>query len=258
MRRFFSRLRHLWHYRGEYALLDRQRKVIANTLAAPPPAQVSAPHLAILRNLRVTWGLVESGAPSLRQSSPFGYQRSTRRTGLEILGIRDEALLAKTLVEVGQMIPVWCANAMLLPGHYQVPEDMRAYFDAPGTGVSHNGEFDFRSEHAVLLRHFNWRFDMLNPPCWPLPCIDGKRPYGDCSHFQIDMASHLGKPYIAQQEEEVFLGSDCDTELENLHYQMLAALQVFLCHAKLSDRSITEMPEQNKKPAMPGRHAGLS
>lgn len=235
-RSFATRLRHLWRCRSEYKLLERQRQTIAEALAAPVPDKISAQHLSILRNLRVTWLPVESGAPGLRQFLPFGANRTTRSLGFELIGRHDEVMLAKLMVETGQLLPAFCMRADLAVGKYAVPADMRDYFADPQTGVSPDGTFDFREEHAVLLRHFNWRMDMLDPPCWPLPGVDGKRPYGDCSYFQIDMASHLGKPYCIGSDDEVQTDEARDAELADLHCQMLTALQVFLLHARLPDR----------------------
>ncbi len=235
-RSFAARLRHLWRCRSEYKLLERQRQTIAEAFTAPVPAEFSAQHLSLLRNLRVTWLPVESGAPGLRQFLPFGADRSTLPLGFELIGRRDEAMLAKLLVEAGQLIPAFCMHAHLAVGTYAVPADVRDYFADPQTGVSQDGAFDFREEHAVLLRHFNWRTDMLDPPCWPLPGVDGKRPYVDCSYFQIDMASHLGKLYLVSSDGEVQTDEARDAELADLHCQMLTALQVFLLHACLPDQ----------------------
>lgn len=234
MQRIVSRLRELWRWRAEHLLLARQRRTIAEALAATADVALSPTHRAVIRSLRVTWVPVESGAPGLRQNFPFGSRRPTRKTGLAALGTSDEALLAKTLVEAGRIIPGLVSDGSTLPpGRYAVPADMRNYFAYPETGVLPDGTFDFRDEHAVLLRHLRWRTDSLAPPCWPMPWVDGKRPYGDCSHFQVDMASHLRKRWQVGGDGEVQVDGVCDAELETLHRQMLAALQVFLVHATL-------------------------
>mgnify|MGYP000975245310 CR=1 FL=1 len=62
----------------------------------------------------------------------------------------------------------------------------------------------FDNEHLTLLRAANWRTvdrhsieSVLREGdrYWPMPYIDGKRPYGNSSHYQIDMARLLGEPY---------------------------------------------------------------
>jgi hypothetical protein len=92
LRRFATRVRHLWRCRAEYKLLERQRQTLAEAFAASAPDRFSAQHLALLRNLRVVWLPVESGAPGLRQFMPFGAHRSTLKFGFELIGCRDEAL----------------------------------------------------------------------------------------------------------------------------------------------------------------------
>lgn len=129
-----AQLRHLWRCRSEYKLLERQQETIAETLAAPPPDELSAQHLAILRNLRVIWLRVESGAPGLRQFLPFGSNRSTLKVGFELIGCRDEASFARALVETGQLIPAFCTKAVMSAGRYAVPADMRDYFADSKTG----------------------------------------------------------------------------------------------------------------------------
>lgn len=236
LRKLAAELRYMWRFRSEYKLLERQRETIAETLVAPPPDEFSARHLGILRNLRVTWLAVESGAPGLRQFLPFGANRSTLKVGFELIGCRNEALLARALVETGLLIPAFCSKAVMSEGRYAVPADMRDYFADSRTGVSTDGMFEFREEHAVLLRQSSWRTDMFDPPSWPLPGVDGKCPYGDCSYFQIDMASHLGMPYQISSVGEVQTDEVRDAELESLHWQMLTALQIFLLHACVPDR----------------------
>lgn len=235
VRKFVTQLRQLWLCRAEYLWLERQHATIAETLAAPLPTTLGAHHLALLRNLRVRWLTVESGAPGLRQFLPFGKDRSTLKIGFGIIACRDEKLLARTLVETGLLLPFFCTNALLPAGSYAVPAEMREYFSDPQTGVSADGMFEFREEHAILLRHSCWRTDMFDPPEWPLPGIDGKRPYGDCSYFQIDMATLLGQPYPISTDGEVQTDALRDAQLESLHRQMLSALQVFLLHARLDD-----------------------
>jgi hypothetical protein len=49
-----------------------------------------------------------------------------------------------------------------------------------------------------------------------LPYIDGKRPYGDRSYYQIDMAEILGKPY-ARNAQGGTLPPQKDEALKQLH-----------------------------------------
>ena len=222
--------------RAETLLLSRLQPAIAAALAAPLPPVPGPLHAAAIRALRVDWIPIESGAPGLQPMTPFGWGRPTRRVAAA-LGIRDAALLATTLAQAGMMIADLASGAATLaPGRYPVPSDLRDYFAEAGSGVDADGMFDFRAEHAVLLRHFNWRTDHFGEACWPLPYVDGKRPYGDCAYFQIDMAALLGRPYDVV-DGEVQTDDERDEALEALHFEMLAALQVFLVHAALPGQS---------------------
>ncbi|RQT12135.1 hypothetical protein [Burkholderia contaminans] len=64
--------------------------------------------------------------------------------------------------------------------------------------------------------------------------IDGKRPYGDRTYFQIDMAELLGESYKRDVRGNLIEDAEKDARVERLHYETLAALQVFLMHAELT------------------------
>jgi hypothetical protein len=57
-----------------------------------------------------------------------------------------------------------------------------------------------------------------------------KRPYGDMSWFQRDMAAVLNLELATENGEKV-LSEDHETALLHLHWQMLGALQVFVENA---------------------------
>ena len=67
-----------------------------------------------------------------------------------------------------------------------------------------------------------------------MPYIDGKRPYGDRSYYQIDIAEILGQPYAMNAKGRPILEASKDAKLAQLHRQSLAALQVFLMHADMA------------------------
>lgn len=237
LRRFMSQLRYAWLLRAEHLLLARQEATIERALAAAPVRELGPAHHPLIRRLRVTWVPIESGAPGLLTMFPFGWGQSTGRVGAALIGKRDEALLAKTLVEASAVIPQLAAGAATLrPGRYAMPADMLAYFEAPESGVTGDGMFDFRQEHALLLRYCVWRRDLLWRPCWPLPNVDGKRPYGASAYVELDMARILGQPFPLDDDGRPVVDEEAAASLLALHDQMTAALQVFLVHAVLPDR----------------------
>lgn len=67
-----------------------------------------------------------------------------------------------------------------------------------------------------------------------MPYIDGERPYGDRTYFQFDMADLLGEPHKRDARGDLVKDGKKDARVERLHYETLAALQVFLMHAELT------------------------
>ncbi len=209
--------------------------------AAPP---VLAPrHLALAARLRVDWMPVESGAPCIDAERPLLGEGSTLALAKAALDTIDPVLAIRTLAELGRLIPAIVDGMALAPGPYAVPPEMRAWFATGACGVDDAGFFDLRAEHLVLLRAVQWRVvdsdcidDLLSygEEAWPMPYIDGKRPYGDCSYYQLDMAALLGEPYALDERGDAIAAQDKDDRLEQLHVETLAALQVLLTHGLMS------------------------
>lgn len=209
--------------------------------AAPGQIRYGAQHAALMRRLGVIWIPVESGAPGIEFEYPLG-GRDTLAAAMAALDTRDSALAAQRLAEVCRLVPTYVRElGRLAPGRYAVPPERREMFDFPDSGVDAQGRFELRREHLALLRAANWREagkDELEAVLregdafWPMPFIDGKRPYGDSSHYQIDMARLLGEPYPIGANGRAVTDPAKDARLERLHWQTAAALQVFLTHAK--------------------------
>ncbi len=218
---------------------------IRAVLDAPDDPPLRADHAKLIREWRVTWVPVESGAPGIAAVGPFGRKVHVLKRAKRLLGSGDYTVAARTIAESGRILPAYLASVQLVPGKYPVPVDMVAFFSAPGTGVDADGMFTFRDAHATLLKAANWRqadrqaieamFGRQN--AWPMPYIDGKRPYGDLTCYQRDMASLLGEPYEIDADGYAVDDEDKDARMQALHYEMMAALQVFLTHARpTSDR----------------------
>ncbi|NLA19467.1 hypothetical protein GPU89_24205 [Burkholderia cepacia] len=120
-----------------------------------------------------------------------------------ILETGDDVLAIRTLAELGHVVPEFVTvSGTLSPGQYAIPAELREAFDFPESGVDASGRFEFRAEHLAILQGTVWRtlddysIDAVlkRDDFWPLSYIDGKRPYGECTYFQIDMAELLGSP----------------------------------------------------------------
>lgn len=174
------------------------------------------------------------GSTRLRSRAALWRRSVHLDTAQQVLRSHDPALSTRLLAEVCLWLPEFVANATLAPGRYALPPDFSD--QAP------DSSFDFRPEHLTLLHAALWRevgTDDLpyvlaeeedGQAIWPLPYIDGKRPYGDRSYYQIDMADILGKPYARNAQGQYILPPQKDEALKQLHLQTQAALQILLMH----------------------------
>ncbi|RQT03285.1 hypothetical protein DF044_36095 [Burkholderia contaminans] len=61
-----------------------------------------------------------------------------------------------------------------------------------------------------------------------------QRPARERPYFQIDIAERLGESYRFDARRNLIEDAEKDSRLERLHYETLAALQVFLMHVELT------------------------
>lgn len=224
-----------------FAATDR-KAIIRQVFATPAETIAYTPqHAALMRLLRVQWMPIESGAPGIDFEQPLLGEPDTLAIARQALKTDDDALAIRRMAEVCRLVPRFVASlGKLSPGRYNVPAEMKAAFDFPDSGVDAEGGFTLRAEHLSLLRAAVWREARREEleavlregdRFWPMPMIDGKRPYGDASFYQVDMARLLGEPYALDAKGHAITQPAKDARLEKLHYETLAALQVFLGHA---------------------------
>ncbi|MFY2569240.1 hypothetical protein [Achromobacter ruhlandii] len=209
--------------------------------ADPASLRYGADHARLMRGLGVIWIPVESGAPGIEFERPLS-DKDTIAAAMALLGTSDRSLATRRLAQVCRLVPAYVRDiSRLPPGRYTLPPQRREAFDFPDSGVDAQGRFELRREHLTLLRAANWReagpgeLDAVlreGDAFWPMPFIDGKRPYGDSSHYQIDMARLLGAPYPKGADGRAITDPAKDARLEKLHWQTAAALQVLLANAK--------------------------
>jgi hypothetical protein len=223
--------------RREWKVQERRQTLVRSALDAGEPPPLKPEHLALIRLLRVTWSPVESGAAGVRCYAPFGTGTRTVAVGMSAMQTGDEALFVRTMIEVARLLPSYVAEqAARMAGLYPIPSDMATYLSGGDAGVRADGMFEFRAEHAKLLSNASWRIEheaywrglQGGNPDWPMPSIDGKRPYGDCSYYQLDLAEILGCPYAFGSDREAVPDPEKYEALQKLHHESLAALQVVL------------------------------
>lgn len=225
------------------AMASPDRDAIIRSVFSTPADGLpyTAQHAALMRLLRVQWMPVESGAPAIDFEQPLLGGKDTLAIARRALNTDDEALVVRRMAEVCRLVPRYVrAIGKLPPGRYDVPAEMREAFDFPESGVDATGTFALREEHLILLRAADWR-EADGPALqavlregdhfWPMPYIDGKRPYGSASFYQVDIAQLLKEPYPLDAKGYAITEPAKDARLAQWHHETLAALQVFLCHS---------------------------
>jgi hypothetical protein len=182
-------------------------------------------HLQLLRHCVVLWSSVESGAPGALPSSLLvednekisdaTYADIAKHAGLAKV---DKAEINHLLMEMPEAFEQLIAHGTLAPGTYRYDNPLAAIpwaaqalpTELANLATDKVVTFQFTERHAKLLRAAQWEGMMMNP----------KRPYGDMTSFELDMADILGEPHD-------------EKKMWKLHTEMLSALQVFLQNAKL-------------------------
>lgn len=170
--------------------------------AAPGSIAVTQEDIDWFRGSRAEWMACESGAPAI---VPPGL--SAAQFGELLDGGRSPVL--DRFVDVAA---AFFLHAGFAPGHYGL---------VPPFGQ--RSAFDVTAEHIRLLQHANWRSFM----------IDCKRPYGDFTHYQVDMADILGLPVGKDAKGHAQIGKDAEKRMDALHAEMLFALQAYIRFARL-------------------------
>lgn len=237
-----------WLWREDGSADDRQA-IIRAVFAADALPALTAQHLLLIRQLRVNWVPEESGAPGVDPVHPLWTASADARNAsaesdsalelaLHILQSTDRKLAIRLLAEVCLLVPEFVASATLPAGSYALPSGLAM----AGRDASSSPSFEFLVAHQLLLHAAQWRevrsdsIDEVlsdedpNQPLWPMPYIDGKRPYGNRSYYQIDMAELLGKPYARNAQGQYILPPDRDLALARLHEQTQSALQVLFMY----------------------------
>ncbi len=220
---------------------------------------ITSQHIALLRQARFAWDVTEIGAPMLDLEKPFGREDLLAQLG-DVFGDPTPRVLARRHVEMMFAVGALLQHGELAPGVY-TPRNvssvaLRAPMVEPGgalvplatLGLTVNGSFTFKAEHRQLLKvlTFDWPSrskveDLLADGAFPTLHFDAKRPYGDRSHYAVDMAIALGRRDVLQKSTDGawFLSPFSEPEFQNLHRQMLFALQVFLENAAIKPGAYT-------------------
>jgi hypothetical protein len=182
-------------------------------------------HINLLRKAIVVWAPIESGAPAVmitpleagkENGTPEFYADVAKRAGLTSV---DKQQIDQLIAEMPQALAQLLAHGKLEAGTYRYDNPLVDLSFAANTlpeELTHLAKeksvsFAFTARHAKLLRNARWRGMFMNP----------KRPYGDMTSFERDMAAILDEPADEQK-------------LWTLHTETLPALQVYLMKASIA------------------------
>jgi hypothetical protein len=239
----------LWQYWSLYSTLAR----LSEAEGLGEPLRPDGRHLAAIRKLRFTWdALVESGGPIVDPLAPYGSSDIADDLG-PIIGTRNMEAVAKFHIEVARALSWALENGVLPEGRYPLAHlDNASIEHAMMRGTERlsaiqiaqirseiprlnpDRTFVFTTVHRELLK--NLRFGWPRPtllaifPRWGgqvVLIVNFKRPFGDMSSFDIDMAAILGLPHPAADGQ-------FDPALWHLYAEMLPALQAFVEHAQIA------------------------
>lgn len=220
------------------------------------PFEVTPRHIALLRQIRLSWDGAERGAPMLDPERPYGRPDLLAHLA-EVFGTDDANTLARRHVEMFFVLARALKHGVLRPGRYALgnigADDVRAAMQGYGgdeglgdadLGLVAEGTIAVTDEHLKLLRNIESRWpsqweceERLESGTYPAGAADPKRPYGDFTYIEVDMARILGclPPPPDGDEPAVFEPEPALAEhLQRLHWQMLGAMQAFVENAELA------------------------
>jgi hypothetical protein len=214
------------------------------------PLRPDSRHLAAIRKLRFSWdNLVENGGPTVDPLAPYGSRDMTGDLA-SIIGTSDIKSVAAFHIEVARALCWALENADLPEGRYPLAHLDNATLEAAmmrGTErlsaaqiaqirseiprLDPDRSFVFTAAHRALLKHlrFGWPQPSLMFPRnggMVVPAVNFKRPFGDMTAFDIDMAEILGLPRPPDNGK-------FDPAMWRLYTEMWPALQVFVEHARI-------------------------
>jgi hypothetical protein len=222
-----------------------------------PAVTITPKHIAALRKLRFAWNTqIESGGPVVDPLAPYGSEDLAADLG-PILGTRDRVAIARFHREVSALLFWALENGELAAGQYRLahldnaamerrlrrelaglPPERIAAIVADLPRLEPDGYFRFTDQHRRLLHAL--RLEWPNPGIlwivagsgYPVPAVHFKRPFGDMTTFEIDMAAILDLPQPS--------GERFDPVLNRLYWEMWPALQTFVEHATID--AVTAAP----------------
>ncbi|GAA0785124.1 hypothetical protein E1180_18600 [Roseibium denhamense] len=215
----------------------------------------TAEHLSLLRNARFTWDDLENGAPKILADRPFGYENPLAAM-TEFFGQETLEGQAHAYGRLELAMNFFLDNGELKPGFYPLknmpPEQLLINFEdiefegnMIDLGINEDGTITVDEDSLKIIRNmrFSWdSFDNMEDGLdefeWPVPLVNGKRPYLESSYPETDIYEILTgeEPGYSESGAPVFTLIEEDI-LTRLHLRTLPVMQVFFEHATLRTSS---------------------
>lgn len=215
---------------------DLRRRALARL--AQPPRAIEGAHLALIRRLHFNWIAAENLAPAVDAVEPLG-KPGTLRLARDFIGAGSEADAALHLVDLATLLPKFIAAASLAPGAYSV--STRTPVDPTEARVEPDGTFRLGAENVILLKALVTHDvtaevldEALGDGLWPIWSVAPKRPFGERTVYEEDMAAILG---LARPGPGgiVAIAAEQTARLRGLYAQLRVTASAFCRHATLPD-----------------------
>ena len=210
--------------------------VLALAAVSAAAAPNDSAQVRLLRQAAVAWIEAEAGGPAVLVSpllldDPEHPTDAARvdvaaRAGLAVaspLQPEDRARVDALLGEMPAALADFLQRATLAPGTYAYQDRMPSDPSAPRAERAEPETLAFTAEHVKLLKALRWEGMLTNL----------KRPYGDRTSYELDMADVLGEPVTRDSKGQPVFTQAQAARYQRLHREMQPALQVFLERAAL-------------------------
>ncbi len=195
--------------------------------------EFNALHEKLPRCAKLYWLMVESGAPGI-SFSRFDEVDDTQNLDEKVLEFAKSAIeesskqvltedLKSAIGSLAQALEIVLDHGEIKPGMYDCQKSKIDTTSLEILGINLKNRFELTHEHIMLIRKLSVREGVL-------PYIDPKRPYGNMTYFEFEMAKASGMTLprngagFPEKEKQ---------HLHKLHFEMLPALHVFLRNAKI-------------------------
>lgn len=204
------------------------------------PFTLTPNDVGFLRRCRAVWVPDESGAPGV---VPDGIGTAEYVQNLFNLPPWCEGSPAAAHLQ-----PILCAaflHATFAPGSYVLDPPVRPQDTADGRTVLPS-RVVVTPDHLTLLRRSSWSASFM----------DGKRPYGNLTYYEAEMALALGQTPPVAADGAYLLPAAEEAWYQALHGEMLPVVQAFLQHAALAPGCYA-LPRDGWSPPLHPRCAAL-